>query len=460
MAGQTQLSPAVAYVRVSRVAGRSGESFISPDVQRERCEQLARERGLRIIETYTDLDESGGEWHRPAFQEALAAVTEDRRAVALIGATQDRVSRSTRDLLRVADEVDEAGGALVVGDLPDASGPGGKLLRTMLAAVAEGELDRHRDRWNTAKARAVDRGVAIKRCAPIGYDFTPEHRLTPNGDAEAVRAAFRLAGAGGSLRAVRDLIENATGIRRALPTTREMLRNETYLGVVRYGTLANMEAHEPLVTRDEFDAAQREPTTRRASAKSLLAGIATCASCGRGMVASTSGTSRMYRCPVDSGKRPKCEAPATILLPVLDEFVTEAVRSWARGEGLEDQVIETRERADSSIEELTRALAIEEDRRDAYAVETATLDVPASTIAKGLAAREERVQAAREALEAARERDGVTVSRQTIGELWEDSSTAERRCLIASVVSRVEIRRLTRRNVPEPVEARSLIVWK
>jgi DNA invertase Pin-like site-specific DNA recombinase len=47
------------YVRVSKLNGRGGESFISPDAQRERIEQAAKAAAVTVAEWHTDLDESG-----------------------------------------------------------------------------------------------------------------------------------------------------------------------------------------------------------------------------------------------------------------------------------------------------------------------------------------------------------------------------------------------------------------
>lgn len=59
------------YIRVSRVAGRAGESFISPGEQRSSIEEWARRAGVEIVEWHEDLDYSGGTLERPAFQAAL-----------------------------------------------------------------------------------------------------------------------------------------------------------------------------------------------------------------------------------------------------------------------------------------------------------------------------------------------------------------------------------------------------
>src|SRR5689334_24190335 len=57
--------PIYIYVRVSDVRGRSGESFISPRDQEDRCRALATARGYEVGEVFTDLDVSGGKMARP-----------------------------------------------------------------------------------------------------------------------------------------------------------------------------------------------------------------------------------------------------------------------------------------------------------------------------------------------------------------------------------------------------------
>ena len=48
-----------AYIRVSSVKGRSGPSFISPDVQRDTIERLANANRVEVAQTVEDLDVSG-----------------------------------------------------------------------------------------------------------------------------------------------------------------------------------------------------------------------------------------------------------------------------------------------------------------------------------------------------------------------------------------------------------------
>lgn len=462
MAGRMQnpaLRPAYGYVRVSRVGAREGDSFLSPELQAEKVARLAAEHGYRIVETFEDLDESGGKWNRPAFQRARSGLL-DGRAVALVAATQSRIARSTRDLLRTQDELTDVGARLIVGDLDVPDDGNGRMMRTIVAAMDEGYRSRSREQFAEAKAKAVANGKYISKTPPLGYDRTEDGRLTPNAFAPAVRDAFLLAARGASRTELVELIAAKTERRLDVRSIGGILRNRAYIGYSVHGEFVNESAHEPIVTPEEFAAAQPRPgkLRRQPRAKSLLAGIARCASCGRKMGSTTSGTGiRTYRCPRNSGSAEPCPAPATIKEEWLDVYVIEAVRSWARAEGLEDDPIEVADperELGASIERLQRA----EAERDAYAVETAGLGIPARTIALGLAAREEAVREAQEAVDAARDADGAAAAKTTLRELWPTLANVDRRFLIGSVVERVAV---SPRRVPgEPVGSRARIIWR
>src|SRR5206468_166999 len=68
--------PLDAYVRVSDVRGRSGDSFISPKEQEERCRALATARGYKVGDVFSDMDVSGGKMRRPELDRAIARIEE------------------------------------------------------------------------------------------------------------------------------------------------------------------------------------------------------------------------------------------------------------------------------------------------------------------------------------------------------------------------------------------------
>ena len=53
------------YIRVSQVNGRSGDRFISPQVQRDQIQGYARLHGHQLGVIFEELDQSGGRADRP-----------------------------------------------------------------------------------------------------------------------------------------------------------------------------------------------------------------------------------------------------------------------------------------------------------------------------------------------------------------------------------------------------------
>src|SRR6266545_3019053 len=139
------------YVRVSRIAGREGDTFISPTVQRERVEAFAKAGGHVVVDVVTDLDEPGSKYDRPGFQEVLERV-EAGEADGVIVAAIDRFARSVPDAAVALRRLEAAGATLIsVKDSLDTSTPIGKFARTMMLGLAELEVDRIRDNWDAAR---------------------------------------------------------------------------------------------------------------------------------------------------------------------------------------------------------------------------------------------------------------------------------------------------------------------
>jgi hypothetical protein len=64
----------IGYVRVSDVGGRSGASFISPAIQRERIAAWCSLYDARLQQLFEELDESGSRADRPLLIEAIECV--------------------------------------------------------------------------------------------------------------------------------------------------------------------------------------------------------------------------------------------------------------------------------------------------------------------------------------------------------------------------------------------------
>ena len=168
------------YVRVSQVGGRAGDSFISPSLQREQIEAWAKSRRVQIATVFERLEESGARADRPMLINALGRV-EAGLTDGIVVAKLDRFGRSLLDSLSAIDRIRAAGGTFVaVQDGLDMSTDTGKLVLRVMFSMAEWKLHRIRSQWNTARERAIARGVHMGRCAPVGYLRPDDRRLIPD----------------------------------------------------------------------------------------------------------------------------------------------------------------------------------------------------------------------------------------------------------------------------------------
>jgi DNA invertase Pin-like site-specific DNA recombinase len=142
--------PIALYARVSTADQR-------PDTQLDSLRRYAGDRGTEARE-FIDHGVSGAKDRRPSLDRLLAACR--RREVGAVVVTKlDRLARSVRHLHNLAAEFEALGVALVVLDQSiDTSTPTGRLLFTMLGAVAEFERELIRERTTSGVAAARRRG--------------------------------------------------------------------------------------------------------------------------------------------------------------------------------------------------------------------------------------------------------------------------------------------------------------
>lgn len=422
------------YVRVSRVAGRNGESFISPDEQRREIERYASAHKLHIAAWHEDLDQSGGTLDRPAFQEALGRCRRGETG-GIIAAKLDRLSRSTVGLGTLVKEAREGGWNLIAVDFGlDLFSVNGKLVASVLASVAEWELDRHTGNWQAARRNFIERGVPNGR-APVGYCKRPDGRLeVVEEEAVLVREAFRQRANGVSYTA----IGQPNGW--SLSTTRHIVSNETYLGIVRAGEFLNDRAHPAIVTREEFDAAQAAQTVRPArtgamTSGCLLIGLARCAGCGRTLkvVRKSRKHPNNYYCKDAATER--CPSRAFVPADELDHYVEE----WFAGT-LENvpRMIDV-VAAGRDLETAQSDLALAESELIAY-VEAATGIDPALW-RRGFDAHQGRVDEAHERVQQLSARLTRLPAGGSLSALWDTFTVAERREVLAGFIGRVEVDR-------------------
>jgi DNA invertase Pin-like site-specific DNA recombinase len=114
---------ALGVIRVSQVDGRSGLSFASPAIQRQRIEEAVKRDGGKLLEVFEELDVSGTLplSKRNGLLTAVEAV-ESGRAGAIYVGYFDRLARSLRTQHEVCERVEAVGGSVVAVDVGKVGG--------------------------------------------------------------------------------------------------------------------------------------------------------------------------------------------------------------------------------------------------------------------------------------------------------------------------------------------------
>ncbi len=142
----------IAYFRVS--TAKQGRSGLGLDAQRAAVRRYAQDKGATIRAEYTEV-ESGAKADRPEL--ALAVARARMTRATLVVAKLDRLARDVRLILQLVD----SGIAIHFCDLPELAGDDpavGRLMLTLLAAVAEFERKRISSRIKAAIAQRKQRG--------------------------------------------------------------------------------------------------------------------------------------------------------------------------------------------------------------------------------------------------------------------------------------------------------------
>jgi len=167
-AGQTQRTGptrVVGYARVSTLKQLDRGHGI--DVQIDAIKRYCKLHGYQLVQIYKDEGVSGAA-RRPAFQKAMERVLGDDSVSGIVVYDLSRFGRSTEDVLINLQQLQKAGKFFAsIRENIDLSTSTGKLLLTMLAAIAEFEretiLERMRAGLEWAKIHGTKSGKPMHR---------------------------------------------------------------------------------------------------------------------------------------------------------------------------------------------------------------------------------------------------------------------------------------------------------
>lgn len=371
------------YTRVSTAIQIDGYSL---DAQKARMKAYADFNGYEIVGEYQDAGKSG---------KSIEGRTEFNRMMEDIKCGKDDVSyvlvfklsrfgRNAADVLSTLQVMQDFGVNLVcVEDGIDSSKDAGKLMISVLSAVAEIERENIRVQTMEGRIQKAREGRWNGGFAPYGYDLVDGELLVNEEEAKAVRMIFDLyvnQQMGGHM--IAQYLErhdihklphkNAKGELFGASYIRDILRNPVYCGKIAYGRrktekvhgtrndyrivwaenfLLTDGIHESLVSVEDWEAAQVRLRSQRERYKRydrqdkehayLLTGIIKCPECGAGMYVSKSVKKRKdgtnykefyyYGCKHRRHDRGhKCTYKTQIPLPLMNDAIIEVIVSLVK----------------------------------------------------------------------------------------------------------------------------------
>jgi len=156
---------AIGYIRVS-TQGQADDG-VSLEAQKERIEAWCMVNDYELVDVFVDAGISGKAIdNREGFQAAMSNIGND---MALVAYSMSRLSRSTKDMLVIADRLEKRGADLVsLTEKIDTTTAAGKMVFRMLAVLNEFERDQVSERTRAALAHKRQKQERIGT-VPYGY---------------------------------------------------------------------------------------------------------------------------------------------------------------------------------------------------------------------------------------------------------------------------------------------------
>lgn len=278
------------YVRVS--TQEQAQEGYSVGEQKDRLLSFCKAHDWTIADLYVDGGYSGSNLDRPAMQKLMSET--DKFDVVLVYKL-DRLSRSQRDTLHLIEDIFLPNNVDFVSmqESFDTSTPFGKAMIGLLAVFAQLEREQIKERTRMGRMARAKLGLFHGGgFIPVGYNCV-EGKLVPDPyEAEQVRLIFQWFLSGLSLFAIRKrLIEGGyTNKHRSYSSytaVRNILENPLYTGQIHFRDVVVENAHEAIISVEDFQMAQalrkkqREKVTSTPfRSKYLLTGLIFCGVCG------------------------------------------------------------------------------------------------------------------------------------------------------------------------------------
>lgn len=236
------------YIRVS--TQDQVQHGISLQAQEEALKNYAKALGYEIFKVYRDEGKSGKDLvHRPAMQDMLKDA-ELRKFQAIFIYKLDRFSRSLMDLITTIEKLKEWGIDFVsLQDKIETTSATGKLMFHIVSAFAEFERNVTSERTKFTMHAKFSSGNLVTR-APLGYEIK-DKKLIPSENSYKIQEIFQ-----NFLNNNISLTQLAKKYNLSVNGLKKILRNQTYLGKIKFANKIIDGKHTPLISQELFQKVQ------------------------------------------------------------------------------------------------------------------------------------------------------------------------------------------------------------
>lgn len=277
------------YVRVS--TDNQLENY-SIEEQTDRLKAYCKAKDIQVVKIYTDGGYSGGNVNRPALQQMLQDI-DNGLIDSVIVYKLDRLSRSQKDTLMLIEDCFLAKNVdfVSVNENFDTSTPFGRAMIGILSVFAQLEKDQITERFTMGRiGRAKNGYFHGGGNAPTGYDYIDGELVINDYEAIQVKDLYNRFLKGYSIHNCWQYMQQKYGGWSSEVLVRNVLKNELYIGKVKFKGVAYQGNHQPIISeetfrqvQDLFNSSRRASDTFKRSpfkASTLLSSLVYCGKCG------------------------------------------------------------------------------------------------------------------------------------------------------------------------------------
>lgn len=373
------------YIRVS--TSQQEKEGYSLEAQEEKLKAYAIAKDYHVHKIYTDSALSGAKLERPALQQMISDIENGELDIVIVYKL-DRISRSQKNTMYLIEDVFLKNNVDFVSmqESFDTTSSFGRAMIGILSVFAQLERDNITERMMMGKLERVKRGYYMGGGGvPFGYRYNEATGLLElvEREANAIKRMFELFLNGHSVFRITETLKEEFPEQSATifeSTVKRRLTSVYYIGKQQYQNKVYDALHEPIVTQEVFDKAQRKladrPHRNVFNHMYLLSSIIVCKKCGNYYNAYESSSksngvtykNKYYRCSARTYKHRKkygwaCDAK-NFRCDDFDELILSKIREHAK----DDVISVSNKKTDNThiLKEIEKINAQQEKLVDLY----------------------------------------------------------------------------------------------